>query len=205
MSDAADAWDKYKLLEQTNGGDYHPTGNPGGWESDGHEANLRRWSQAVAAVGKEVRNAVATATSAANQAGAWKRLEAEGGAAVAPMRLAADQFAVPGDWTWLLTVGRAVRPAAAVSGGWIAAVTFEAGNNRTVATVTGWSVPADITELWFGQDLANAPKNSPMTGATASVAGSGGTVPAPSAAQNNNVFYGDGTFRDPAVDAQIWG
>jgi hypothetical protein len=160
MSDAADNWDKYKLLEETNEGDYHPTGNPCGWESDGHEANLARWSGAVAAVGKEVRAAVATATAAGNQTGAWKRLEADGGAVVAPMRLAANSVSVQGDWTWLFVPGRAVRPAAVEPGGWIAAVEYDVANARTVATVTGWSVPADITELWFGQDPENAPDSS---------------------------------------------
>jgi len=159
MSDAADNWDKYRILEETNEGDYNATTNACGWDADGLPVNLARFSKAVAGVGKEVRAAVATATAAANQSGAWKRLEDEGGEPIVASRLADNQVAVPGDWAWLLTVGRAVRPSEdSAESGWIEAVEYDAPGDRTVATVTGWTVDPGLSGLWFGQDPANAPK-----------------------------------------------
>ena len=157
MNDAADSWDKYKILETTNEGDYDPQDNPCGWDADGLPENLRRHAAAISGVGKEVRAALATALAAANQSGAWKRLENDG-TAVAPERIADDQFAVPGDWTWLLTARRAVRPSpTSEESGWVTAVVYEPGPNRTVVTVAGWAVGAAISELWFGQSPDNAP------------------------------------------------
>jgi len=171
MNDAADNWDKYKLLEETNEGDYHATANPCGWDADGLPENLSRFSKAVAGVGKEVRTAVATAMGAANQNGAWKRLEDEGSVAIVPVKLADNQVAAPGDWLTLLAMGRAVRPSVtSPDSGWIESVEYDAPNDRTVATVTGWTVDAGISELWFGQDPANAPRQEDPTGADIALA-----------------------------------
>lgn len=160
MSDAADNYDKYQILIATNEGDYHATTNPCGWDADGLPENLRRFAKAVADVGKEVLAGVATATAAANQSGAWKRLANEDGSFPAISRLADNQVAIAGDWTSLLLLNRAVKPSATgTDSGWITAMAYEVGNNRTVITEKGWVVGAGISELWFGLDPANAPKS----------------------------------------------
>lgn len=159
MSDAADNYDKYQILEGTNEGDYHSTTNPLGWDADGLPENLRRFSKAVANVGREVRSGVASALAAANQSGAWKRLANEDGSFPAISRLADNQVAIAGDWASLLVVNRAVKPSAtSTDSGWITAVAYDVANNRTVITETGWVIAVGISELWFGLEPKNAPK-----------------------------------------------
>lgn len=58
--------------------------------------------------------------------------------------------------------------------------------------ILGWS--SDGTAVWQDPAIQNVPI---MKGATASVAGTAGLVPAPAAGQNNKYLKGDGTFDTP--------
>jgi hypothetical protein len=122
-------------------------------------------------------------------------------------RLSATQFTVtsPGNnLTTLYKTNRALSVIQTASGyGYVATSSYD-GVSVTTVTVANLSLDTGFSQVSLGQDPANAPYTSALTGATATTPGTAGPVPGASAGQENSHFCGDGTYHDPTVDNQIW-
>lgn len=110
---------------------------------------------------------------------------------------------VPGYWCNIALTGRAVQLKQTTNAdGHVQSSSYNSGTALTTITVD-CTVDTGLTELWFGQDPANAPLIA-MAGATTSTDGKSGITPLPKAGQQNSSLYGDGKYRDPCIDGQIW-
>jgi len=190
----------WRLQNYYNGNLYDPVLNPGGMNGNGVAVNWNAMASDMAAVGlscQQQAQMVATYLAGSN---GWV------GESAAVARLSSSQFTVAGgDHTPFYKPNRALSVIQTASGyGYVASSSFNAGPNLTTVTVQGLSLDTGFSQVSLGQDPANAPYTSALTGATATTPGTAGPVPGASAGQENSHFCGDGTYHDPTVDNQIW-
>lgn len=150
--------EQLRLATFYNGNAYDPAANAGGMDNNGHYFNFIPALRDVAAVGSQIESTVQRAEAAATQSEAWV-LESS-----TVTRLSASSLSILGYAASTYTVGRALQIIQTANAtGWVESVSYNSGTGLTIITVTGCSVDTGFTQLWFGQDVANAPKQSAST------------------------------------------
>lgn len=177
---------------------YDEATNTGLYE-DGHRLLMDAMLADMAALVEAILSQVALVASAANQQQAWQLETA------AISRLGSSQIAVTGYRANIYTVGRAVQLVqTANASGRVSAVSYNSGTGLTTITLTGCTVDTGLTQLWFGQDPANAPAMAPCSAASA---GAVGGVPAPAAGDQTKYLRADGTWASggmPPIGTQMF-
>jgi hypothetical protein len=192
-----------------NQGDYDPVNNPGGMDNGGHSQNLFPMILDWLNFAAYIIQLCSMTTAAASQQTAWQEAMLANNTVAPVAFLTATEFAVNGlNFTPLFTANRALKLIQNNSGNaYVSSSIFDAVNNRTLVNINaskGVNVDSGLSQAYYGQDPANAPYASSMSGATASTAGTGGAVPAPGSGQENDFLAGDATYHDPIVDIQVW-